>query len=132
MTRNKQPYLPTKFGQWFHIKDVSSHHPIINITALKQPRSKLWTTSSWKWTSSMWPWWSCWIWAPHSTQLILISCWSDCAGMSAYMGKCLTGSAHICQIGATKYPSTVLTWLWHTSEFLSGTLAVHHLHFNAP
>ena len=43
--------------------------------------------------------------AQHLTQLIIIPCWNDCAGMLAYVGKCLTGSAHICRIGASKSPS---------------------------
>ena len=34
-----------------------------------------------------------------------VSCWSDSAGMSAYVWKCLTGSPHICRIGASKSPS---------------------------
>ena len=79
--------------------------PIVNITALKRPCSKLWTTSSWKWTCNMRPWWSCWIEAQHLTQLIIIPCWSDSAGMLAYVGKCLTGSARICRIGASKSSS---------------------------
>ena len=57
------------------------HRLNVNITALKRRYSKLWTTSSWKWIHSMWPWWSCWILEQHSTQLITISCWSDCTDL---------------------------------------------------
>ena len=58
---------------WSSMKSILiCHRPIVNIAVLKRPCSKLWTTSSWKWTCSIWPWWSCWIEAPHLTQLIII------------------------------------------------------------
>ena len=58
---------------WSSMKSILiCHRPIVNIAALKRPCSKLWTTYSWKWTCTIWPWWSCWIEAPHLTQLIII------------------------------------------------------------